>query len=85
MIGGDLHQVVTERERLGADGRPVLIDEAQELLGFTADRPGLHGLCDGGDPEESHDQEGDGRHTHRGGATIDRIGASATTVDCHYP
>jgi hypothetical protein len=84
VIGGDLHQVVTERERLGADGRPILIDEAQELLRFTADRPGRDWLYDGGDPKEPHDQEDDGRQTHGGEATIDRIGASATTVDCHY-
>jgi hypothetical protein len=84
IVGGDLDQIVAEREWLSPDRRSFLVDQVEELLGVAAHGPGGHGLYDRCHPEQAHDKYDEGRQARLRGAAFVRSGAGATTVDCHY-
>jgi hypothetical protein len=84
VIGGDLHQVVAEGERLCTIGCPILIDQIQQLLGVAAHCPGRQGPRNGRDPEQTDYQNEDGRQSRLRGAAILQSGASAATLESHH-
>ncbi len=84
MLRGDLHQIVSEGERLHSQSRPLLVDEAQELLGVAGHGADRRGMRHGYETEDGQKEDHEGSRPHSNGVSIDLRDAEATRVDCHY-